>query len=194
MKDELLNMKRNALMLGLCGEYRSKWDGAGSDRDLMDIALDVNGVEFICEGVTDGWGLTPEYIRNRFGGYVNGRYVRSKDGYTSEMLCCFDESEFRQRSTITTIIACNTEVIVPRCCISKIYVCGGSKLTLLCDGICELYVYGRDNEIKIHGCGRVNRTDVEKKKWVNENKNSDEDNGNNEKRIRSVQFYRRAGE
>ncbi len=175
----LITFKRNAERLGLCAEYKGYWDGARDKRDLMDMALDANGVEFLCESVTDGWGVTPEYIRDNFGGYINGGYVRRRDGYTSELLCGFRGGEFEQRSTITTLIACETEVVVPICCICKIYVCGGSKITLLCDGVCELYVYGGDNEITVCGCGRVNRTDVGRGKWVNENKNNNESNGNN---------------
>ena len=36
--NELLTLKRNALRLGLCGEYKGKWDSAASKRELVNMA------------------------------------------------------------------------------------------------------------------------------------------------------------
>ena len=38
-----------AIRLGLCDEYKGKWDSCKSLKDLMDIALSANGIEFIAE-------------------------------------------------------------------------------------------------------------------------------------------------
>ena len=36
-KNELLNLKRNALMLGLCGEYKDRWDKCSNKKELIDL-------------------------------------------------------------------------------------------------------------------------------------------------------------
>ena len=71
-KNELLNLKRNALMLGLCGEYKDRWDKCSNKKELIDLALDSNGVEFIADAITFGWGCSQEFLLNEFADFING--------------------------------------------------------------------------------------------------------------------------
>jgi len=52
--NELLTLKHNALRLGLCGEYKGKWDSAASKRELVNMALDSNGIEFMADSIAFG--------------------------------------------------------------------------------------------------------------------------------------------
>ena len=83
--NELLTLKRNALRLGLCGEYKGKWDSAASKRELINMALDSNGIEFMADSIAFGWGLSKEYLLKEFGEFANGFYQCNEHGYTSEM-------------------------------------------------------------------------------------------------------------
>ena len=95
--NELLNMKRKALMLGLCGEYKKKWDSCTSKKELMDLVLDSNGVEFLADAITFGWGCSQEFLLNEFADFINGRYQRKKDGYTSELYVHHNEHDYACR-------------------------------------------------------------------------------------------------
>ena len=53
--NELLTLKRNAIRLGLCGEYKWKWDYAASKRELVNMARDSNGIEFMDDYIAFGW-------------------------------------------------------------------------------------------------------------------------------------------
>lgn len=145
--NELLDFKRVAVSLGLCGEYKKKWDGSVSPRELMDIALDANGVEFMADSFSFGWGMSKEYVIDRFADYINGGYVRNKDGYTSEMYVGY-KGDIHIRSTITLIAWCDTNIIVPPHFVGRVYVCGNSNVSVTGDGRIDVYSYG-DNDIII---------------------------------------------
>ena len=150
MLNELLTLKRNAVMLGLCGKYKAEWDEAKGKKDLVDMALDANGVEFMAKSVAEGWGLSKDYILDNFGDYVNGKYVRDKDGYTSEIYVGYG-GDILQRATLNLFVRCNTSILVPEGSVCKIYVCGVSNVRINCAGKCYVYVYGGYNDVKYSG-------------------------------------------
>lgn len=78
--NELLTLKRNALRLGLCGEYKGKWDSAASKRELVNMALDSNGIEFMADSIAFGWGLSKDYLLKEFGEFANGFYQCNEHG------------------------------------------------------------------------------------------------------------------
>lgn len=80
------NFLRNAKRLGLCEKYTDKWTSAKSKKQLLDIALDANGLSFVANAVAKGY-LSAEYICDAFNPFINGKYVRDKDGYTSAIYC-----------------------------------------------------------------------------------------------------------
>lgn len=161
--NEILTLKRNAVMLGLCDEYKAKWDEVTDKRELVDVGLDANGVDFLCASCSGGWGLTTGFIRENFAGFINGHYTRNKDGYTSELYVGY-RGAILQSSTITTVLGGQIEIMIPKINICKIYVAAGSDVTIKCDGVCELYVYGDTNTINITGRGRVSRHDMTNEK------------------------------
>ena len=99
--NDLLAFKRNAVMLGLCGGYKEKWDAATSKDALMDMALDSNGVEMLADAAAFGWGMDIQYMKRTFSDYINGKWKRSKDGYTSCLYVDFN-GQIEQDCTITT--------------------------------------------------------------------------------------------
>lgn len=165
-ESELLMLKRNAIMLGLCGEYKGKWDSCITKKELVDMALDSNGVEFMADSMAFEWGLSKEYLQREFEEYMNGLYQRSGNGYTSEMYVGA-HGIMKLKSTITLIAYCDgLEIDVPEHFIGKVYVCGGSNVKIENKGGVELYVYGK-NAIKLieHDNSYSVREDVVSSKW-----------------------------
>lgn len=166
--NELLNMKRNALMLGLCEEYKKKWDTCTSKKELIDLVLDSNGVEFLADAITFGWGCSQEFLLKEFSGFINGKYQRKKDGYTSE-LYVEPHGVIELRSTITVIAGGKASVIVPPNFYGKVYVCGdgGSLIFGSNGGSIELFVY-REKKRATTECTtslKVDREDIKASQW-----------------------------
>ena len=104
----------------VCGDYADKVDGAISRAQMMDIVLDANGISFIPEMESKGYELPYESIISEYGGFVNGRYKRSKDGYTSSMyVLCEDDVDVD--TTITCFLGCKCWVILPEFSFREIY-------------------------------------------------------------------------
>ncbi len=145
---EILKFKRRAEALGLCAEYRGKWDVCSDKEGLVRTALDANGVEFFADAIAFGWGVPIDYISGEFGDYAHGQYCRRGDGYTSRMYVDV-RSAIRIDTTLTLLIRCCCPVIIPEGHACKVYVCGGSDLTIENRGYMQLYVYGDDNKVTI---------------------------------------------
>lgn len=128
MRSDILDLKRNALRLGLCGEYKAKWDVARDKKDLMGIALDSNGVEWVCQ-MADAGVLAKETVLSDFGEYINGKYIRNKGGYTSEMYVCYNGA-ITLRTTLLVVMGGDVDVFIPENSIGRIYVCCGAKVRL----------------------------------------------------------------
>ena len=136
MRSDILTLKRNALRLGLCGEYKAKWDAAGDKKGLMEIALDSNGVEWVCQ-MADRGVLTKETVLSDFGEYINGRFVRNKDGYTSEIYAYYNGTVV-MRTTLLVIMGGRVDVIVPRNRLGNIYTCCNAKVRVAGEGRAEV--------------------------------------------------------
>ena len=117
--NDLLSFKRNAMMLGLCTEYKNKWDAATSKEALIDIALDSNGVELLTDAHSFGFGMDIQYMKRTFSDYINGKWKRSKDGYTSCMYVDFN-GQIEQDCTITMVLASKVEFHVPKGSVCKL--------------------------------------------------------------------------
>lgn len=164
--NELLNMKRNALMLGLCGEYKMEWDACTSKKELIDLVLDSNGVEFLADAITFGWGCSQEFLLKEFSGFINGKYQRKKDGYTSELYVHHNDMVVL-RSTITLVVGGETDIIIPDDFIGNLYICGGSHTIFGSErSEINLYVYGDGCIEKGRGgSSKINREDIKESQW-----------------------------
>lgn len=73
---------------GLCKEYTDKVESAESKRAFMDIVLDANGMEWMCNAIAKWNALTPEYIADAFAPFNDGKYTHhDPQGYSSQMYC-----------------------------------------------------------------------------------------------------------
>lgn len=132
-----------AKRLGLCQEYTDKVDKAGSKKAFVDIALDINGIKWMCESICRGWGLSPEYIAKEFAPFNNGKYTRDKDGYTAQMYCLPEDKEITISSTVTLIIGFDGVVKVDRLC--ELYIVS-SNVVIVGNQIPQVYAYNSNVE------------------------------------------------
>lgn len=150
-------------MLGLCGQYKTMWDACRNKKDLMNMALDANGVEFMADSIAFGWGLSKEYLMKEFGDFINGKYQRNKGGYKSRMYVGY-EGDITIDSTITLLVGCKGKVIVPCSMVGNIYICGGCDIDVKNDGVVYLYTYADNN--KVHKNGKTEVIQWKESQWV----------------------------
>lgn len=129
-------------MLGLCGEYKAKWDVASSKEDLMNIALDSNGIEFLCDSSSFGWGVDIEYLKRMFSDYINGKWTRLGK-YTSCLYVDFN-GQVKQDCTLTAVLASKVEFHVPKGNVCELHVGAQSTVDITGEGICYVYSYGHN--------------------------------------------------
>ena len=146
--NDLLTFKRNALVLGLCTGYKDKWDNAKTKEELMDMALDANGVEMLADACAFSWGMDIPYMKRAFSDYINGKWKRSKDGYSSCLYVGYN-GQIEQSCTLTTILASNVTFHVPKYHICKLYVGGCTEVNITGEGECYVYSYG-ENKVTGH--------------------------------------------
>lgn len=162
MVDNFLQFKRMMLSLGLCDEYKKKLNECQNKEDLMNIVLDANGVSMLCDAQSFGWGMKSEYIQKEFGENINGTWQREKDGYTSALYVGYS-GNVECNTTIMTLIDCDCVVYVPALAICKVYIGGGSNITVNCDGRCYIYAYKGCNVTHSGSCEVI---ELDKSEWI----------------------------
>lgn len=143
----LSEFRRQADKHGIC-EMSKEWDNCKSKKQLIDLALSIRGIEYIAKAVSEGWGIDAETICREFAPFINGKYVREKDGYTSALYCSFkEESPAEIYATQTALLVINFigKIYIPMNRICEIHAVN-SKFYAYGDGAMNLYRYG-DNEI-----------------------------------------------
>lgn len=151
MKEFLAKAKR----LGLCKEYTAKVNNAGSKKQLVDVAMDANGLSWICSSIARGWGLSPEYISQNYAPFLNGRYVFDGNGYSSTIYC--QNNHVNVNTTAAAIIDCQGTINVKRVCELHI---ANSRVTITGNARCVVYLYNStiDNSDSFKGVIIENNT------------------------------------
>lgn len=170
MEGELLKLKRNAIILGLCGQYKEIWDNCKSKKDLVDAAIDANGIEFMADSIAFGWGLDKGFLITEFDEYINGKYRRIKDGYSSELHVGEENNTISVISTLNLFAySKNVTIYVPQNSFCRIYLAKCSNVCIKNDGKFELYVYGSFGNIEISGkkADSFTRRDILSSEWIN---------------------------
>lgn len=144
---ELREFKEHAKEKGACDAYLEKWDKCGSKKQLIDLALSAQGMDYLSTSISEGWGLNSTYISNTFRKYINGEYIfRNEKGYDSMMFCNFIGS-IEAVTTGILIIDSNIFIEVPKGHICEIYACGNNSIHISGQGEAVLVIYGDNNEI-----------------------------------------------
>lgn len=133
---EMDTFRRNATRLGLCDTYAQRWDSCNSKRQLFNLATDINSLSYLAETIAKGIGLTPKFISDEFGQFVNGKFVNSSDGYTSCLYCQYDGVEITVNTTAMLIIDYKGVINIPQNRPCELYLCN-----------CDVEIIGEGNGI-----------------------------------------------
>lgn len=169
----ILELKRKALAMGLCGDYKEKWGNSTTHRDIIHLATDVNGADFLCASAEKGWGLSKDFILQNFPEYINGKYIarQGKDkGYTSEIFIGYS-GKITARTTILIVLYSDATVQVPKNHVCKIFAARNPNINIQCEGYCELINYTPEYDVKKEGSGQVAIADPKEDNtsWMNFN-------------------------
>lgn len=120
----------------LCAEYYGKVRKSVSNKQLVDICLDSNGISYLCEMQAKGIALPYEVITKRFGSFINGRYISEHknergNGYSSCIYCCF-QGNIKAETTLITLLGCNVTVNVNPNHIIQVYADKNTELKICC--------------------------------------------------------------
>lgn len=152
----------NADKNGICVDKAHVWDNCGNKKELMDLALSAQGLDYVANAIGQGWGISPRLIMDKFGSFNNGRYVyRSPRGYTTAMYCGY-RGKLICELTAMLIIDSDIEIEIPSYCICELYVTGVTKITLTGSGRCKVRVYGDSTEVDVVNIGTVNYIRVDR--------------------------------
>lgn len=148
--------KDRAKLHNVCDDYYKKWNACRSKRDVMDVALSVQGIEYTAKAIADGWGVSSDYIVKHYSRFINGGYVSHNErGYSSRMYCCYSGDAINVDCTALFIIDSNCDVVIPDGHICEVFVTGRGRVRVRGNGRCVLVVYGDnfkyviDNEEKV---------------------------------------------
>lgn len=145
MDSRLERLQKEAIEHNICSEYLKKWEKAQSKKQLMDIALSTQGCIFMCTSIQQGWGLDSTYLRKNFEPYLNRRYVRD-EAYSSCMYVSNKGASVAD-TTLILIIDSDMTISVPKNMITKLYVCGKSKVKVKGTGRVIVVRYGKEIEV-----------------------------------------------
>ena len=131
----------------LCDKYSELWDNCKSKKQLFDLATDSNGIPYICESMVEGWGITPDFISEKFKTFINGRYISQHNGYTSAM---YVEKFFIEPLVVSTtnviVMACEGIIEIPENIVCNLFIVN-SDVMVSGSGVCYVKTYG-ENTVK----------------------------------------------
>lgn len=138
---------------GLCAKYAVLWNKAKTVEELQELALDMQGLEFIAKAYAEGWGLPLEYARTVFPEIVTGKAVGRHDNYTTQMF--FEREEnIMAKEDVILLVNCKCAVIIGDNDVKTIMVSGDSDITVINDtGYCSICIYGSLGKVRRSGCG-----------------------------------------
>lgn len=140
--------RKNAGEHNLCSEYVNIWDSCKSKKEVVDMGLGAKGIDYLCDTIAKGWGISSDVISERFKSFINGKYVSQQDGYTSKLYCNYNGNIFAD-TTIVGVIDSDVEIEVKDFNICEIYVTGKCHIIAKGNGRAVFICYGNPNDIEI---------------------------------------------
>lgn len=151
---DLTKFRENADEHGICEEYSERWAECVSKKQLIDLALDVNGTIYLCNALAKGWGLSPEFIEDKFAPFINGRYTCDNGKYSAQMFCNYGGT-VNVTTTLLTLINSEVKVYVSRSQICEIHAVGCKNITLYGEGKAVLVIYGGANTTNVSADDKI---------------------------------------
>lgn len=168
---DLKQFKYNAIAKGLCDNYTAMWADGKSKRQLFELACDVNSIKYMAKSLSEGWGLSPVFITDKFKAYINGKYIceyknEKRDAYTSTMLCNYSNDSFFVDTTLLCVLESNTILNIKPNHICEIYVAGNTYLDIKVGENSKVYLFVYGGEPMI--TGDIDKDKVIIKRYIDE--------------------------
>lgn len=149
--NSILEFKQKAFRMGICDRYRQEWARVSDYKGLADMMMTIQGADFICASVANGWGLTKEQMLFALYDFANGNYVRRTKGYECELFLAYD-GKITVKSTLYIVLYSeDVEIYVPRYRATNIYIAGCKNVKINCDGVAYIVNYGDCNINVVRG-------------------------------------------
>lgn len=142
------DFKANAKQNGICDEYIEIWDKCISKKDIVDMGFGVKAIDYLCDAISKGWGLSPQVISEKFAPYINGKYTLDNGLYTSQMYCRYG-GDITCETTLLTLIECKVRVVIPETHSCYIYACGECTIDISGGGEVIVVTYGEPSDVAI---------------------------------------------
>ena len=100
---DLKQFRENSIKRSLCEGYTDKWSEHKTKRELFELACDSNAVSYMAQSISEGWGLSPQYISEKFKPFINNsiRKVCQIDFESGKLLNIFDSLEMASKQVNT---------------------------------------------------------------------------------------------
>lgn len=138
---------KNSLLNNLCGEYKNRWRAAGQDKlELLKLSLCQQSLPHVCTFAYVGKGLTEDYIKENFKGYINGYTVKDADGikgYTYGLFVDYNTSDnlIADKNVCSLMWCRGVDVVVPATKCPVLYISNKSDVRIVCEGCNLVRVY-----------------------------------------------------
>jgi len=110
--NELEKFKQESVKLGLCEEYRERWDKLQTKRQCIDMISTCQGAQYFISAKHIGIAPTNEFILDEYGRYINGYYtsmVQTSMNYSSQWYIEYDGTLIPE-SLFTYMLDCNVSI------------------------------------------------------------------------------------
>lgn len=148
----------------LCGAYSEKVNSAMNKLQLINLALDTNGINYLQEMQSKGFPLPYSVLTNDFYPYINGKYTaefknENNRGYTSCMYCCWQDDIYVE-TTLVTVLNCDCNIHIGNNSVVRIYLDKNCKVRIFCpkSSICMVDYWGDAVVDTTHCDGKVEVT------------------------------------
>jgi hypothetical protein len=145
MEDEMLKFKKNALLGNIsaepiCQAYKQAWRLCGDDKEmLVRLALNQQSQPYLSHACYKELGLTKEYIKKEFAGYINGYTIHDADevhGYTYGLYVDwnYENDLVVDKDVISVMWTVGANIVVPSTKAPVIYISNRSNVHIVGDG------------------------------------------------------------
>lgn len=146
MDKQMFEFYKNALIGGLCDEYKGLWQSANNEKEkLVKLAMQQQSIPYFATHCYKGNGLTKEYIETAFKDYINGNATLHDcdgvDGYTYRLYVGYN-GDLSVSDDVLSFMWCDMpslEIKTSKCPI--FYINNKSKCGIVSGGYNSIRVY-----------------------------------------------------
>lgn len=144
---------KEALLDGLCGEYKGRWASCHGDKEkLVRLVMAQQSLPHFISYCHQGRGLGKEFILEEFKNFINGKYtgidVDGVEGNYKTSLNVAENAIFKLSDDVSAFMWSTIPSLqIEGCKATKLYVGCSSEVHLVCDGYNSVTVMLFDDSV-----------------------------------------------